>query len=320
MSFVSAMENIVEKATQNNKNEKEGYIGANGLRYCGLCNTPTQCVIKHPFTGQDRIVPTLCKCKSEKYEREQLEVKKCQIEGEYYSVRSLDFDDFRLFRWFNNNEYKISPRLVHERDLLLKRLCFPEAEKMQGCTFENSDGANPQITTLAKNYVENFAEMKDKCMGLLLFGETGVGKSHIAACIANALLDKDITVRMTNFERISNELWDTREKQGYMDMLNRFDLLVLDDLAAEKSSEYMDSIIFNIIDSRLRAGLPIIVTTNLSRQELQSTSDMRKKRIYSRLFECCIPQEVVGSDRRRAMVAENREQYGDMLKLGSLRT
>lgn len=318
MSFVSAMENIKEKATQNNINDKKWYLGADGLRYCAVCNTRMQC--KVTLFDAERIMPCLCKCGVERYEREQLKLKICQIEGEYSTVRSLGFDDFRLFRWFNNNEYKISPRLVHERELLLKRLCFPEAEKMQGCTFDKDDGANPQITTLAKNYVENFAEMKDKCMGLLLFGETGVGKSHIAACIANALLDKDITVRMTNFERISNELWDTKEKQGYMDMLNRFDLLVLDDLAAEKSSEYMDSIIFNIIDSRLRAGLPIIVTTNLSRQELQSTSDMRKKRIYSRLFECCIPQEVVGSDRRRAMVAENREQYGDMLKLGSLRT
>lgn len=318
MSFVNVASVLKKPLYENAEKKQEGYIGENGLRYCSVCHVPTQCRVT--LFGEERIVPCLCKCGKEKRDKEMLEIKKSALEYEYYSVRSIDFDDFRLFRWFNNNDYKISPRLTHERKMLLKRLCFPEAEKMQGCTFDNDDGINQKITTVAKEYVENFAEMKDKCMGLLFFGETGVGKSYVAACIANALLDKDIPARMTNFERISNELWETRDKQGYMDMLNRFDLLVLDDLAAEKSSEYMDSIVFNVIDSRLRAGLPIIVTTNLTRQELQSTSDMRKKRIYSRLFECCIPQEVIGNDRRRAMVAENREQYGELLKLGSLRT
>lgn len=320
MSFVNVIDIAEELVNKNMGEGQEGYIGEGGLLYCSACHTPKQCRIKHPFTGKERIVGSLCKCGVEKRDKEMLKIKSGEIESEYYTARSLGFDDFRLFRWFNNNEYKISPRLVHERELLLKRLCFPEAEKMQGCTFANDDGINPKITSVAMEYVENFAEMKDKCMGLLFFGDTGVGKSYIAACIANALLDKDIPVRMTNFERISNELWETKDKQGYMDMLNRFDLLVLDDLAAEKSSEYMDSIVFNIIDSRLRAGLPIIATTNLTRQELQSTSDMRKKRIYSRLFECCIPIEVIGKDRRRAMVGENREQYGELLKLGGLRT
>lgn len=320
MNFANVIDIAEELVNKNIGEGQDGYIGEGGLLYCNTCHTPKQCIIIHPFTGKERIVPSLCKCGSEKFQKEKLEIKKSQIEGEYYSVRSLGFDDFRLFRWFNNNDYKISPRLTHERELLLKRLCFPEAEKIQGCTFDRDDFSNPKITTVAKEYADNFDKMKEKCMGLLFFGETGVGKSYISACIANALLDKDIPVRMTNFERISNELWDAKDKQGYMDMLNRFDLLVLDDLAAEKSTEYMDGIVFNIIDSRLRAGLPIVVTTNLTRQELQSTSDMRKKRIYSRLFECCIPQEVVGSDRRRGMVAENREQYGELLKLGSLHT
>lgn len=295
--------------------QDEGYyIGENGLRYCGKCNTPTQCIV-HIF-GQDRVQACLCKCGAERYEKERLEIKKCEVEGEYFQVRSLGFDDFRLFRWFiNNPEYKISPRLVSEQEQLLKRLCFPEAEKMLGCTFDMDDNLNAQITAIAKEYAENFAVMKEKGMGLLFFGETGVGKSFIVACIANALLDKGIPARMTNFKRISNELWGNNDKQGYMDMLNRFDLLVLDDLAAEQNTEYMNGVVFEVIDSRLRAGLPIIVTTNLSRDELQSTNDMRKKRIYSRLFECCIPREVVGVDRRRGMVKSNKEQFGEMLGL-----
>lgn len=317
MSFAKVIENVEKLANKNIGEGQEEYLGEGGLLHCGVCHTPTQCRVT--LFGKERIQKCLCKCGVERRDEYMLDIKRCEIEGEYFSVKSLGLDDFRLFRWFIHNNYKISPRLVRERELLLKRLCFPEAEKMQGCTFANDDGSNPKLTTVAKEYAEHFAEMKDKCMGLLFFGDTGVGKSYISACIANALLDKDIPVRMTNFERIANELWETKDKQGYMDMLNRFDLLVLDDLAAEKSSEYMDSIVFNVIDSRLRAGLPIIVTTNLTRQELQSTSDMRKKRIYSRLFECCIPQEVVGNDRRRGMVAENKTTYDELLKLGFLR-
>lgn len=317
MDFANVID-VAEKRVNKFVGEgQDDYIGENGLRYCGVCNTPKQCRVF--LFDEERIQTCLCKCGAEKRDRNMLELKRGSLEGEYYSAKSLGFDDFRLFRWFIHNDYKISPRLIRERELLLNRLCFPEAEKMQGCTFANDDGANPKITTVAKEYAANFAEMKNKGMGLLFFGDTGVGKSYIAACIANALLERDIPVRMTNFERISNELWETKDKQGYMDMLNRFDLLVLDDLAAEKSTEYMDGIVFNIIDSRLRAGLPIVVTTNLTRQELQSTSDMRKKRIYSRLFECCIPQEVVGNDRRRGMVAENKANYDVLLQLGFVR-
>ena len=85
-----------------------------------------------------------------------------------------------------------------------------------------------------------------------------------------------------------------------MDSLNNFPLLVLDDLSAERQTEYMLEIVFNVIDARYRAKLPLIVTTNLTREELMIPADVRYKRIFSRLFEMCTPIEVAGADRRHA--------------------
>jgi DNA replication protein DnaC len=317
MSFVSAMENIFEKATQNNETEQDGYIGENGLRYCSICHTPNQCRTIHPFTKKEKIVTCLCKCGIERNERKMLQIKSNALEFEYDHKCSIGFTDFELFRWFNGANYKISPRLIDERQKLLKRLCFPAAERMQNCTFENEDGANEQLSKIAREYVENFDEMREKGIGLLLFGKVGLGKTHIAACIANALIDKGVPAQMTSFERLFNILMGMfKGKQEYIDSLNKFDLLVIDDLAAEKDTEAMGGLVHNIIDSRIKAGLPMIITTNLDRQEMLGTDNLRKQRIYSRLFECCIPHEVKGNDRRMNKLQENRKAYNDVLGLG----
>ena len=89
-------------------------------------------------------------------------------------------------------------------------------------------------------------------------------------------------------------------RQQYLDSLNNFPLLVLDDLNTERQTEYMMEIVYNVIDARYRANLPLIVTTNLTREELMNPADMRYKRVFSRLFEMCTPIEVVGADRRHA--------------------
>jgi DNA replication protein DnaC len=89
-------------------------------------------------------------------------------------------------------------------------------------------------------------------------------------------------------------------KQEYLDSLNNYPLLVLDDLSTERQTEYMLEIVYNVIDARYRAKLPLIITTNLTREELMNPADIRYKRIFSRLFEMCTPIEVEGHDRRHA--------------------
>ena len=151
---------------------------------------------------------------------------------------------------------------------------------------------------------------------MLLFGGVGVGKTYVSACIANALIEKGIPCLVTNFSRLINTLEGLRErKQEYLDELNDYDLLVIDDLASERNTEYMQEFVMQIIDSRSRSGKPIIVTTNLTSQELKSPADMQKQRIYSRLLGMCIPIEVKGADRRKKSLVDDFGKYRDILGL-----
>jgi DNA replication protein DnaC len=121
---------------------------------------------------------------------------------------------------------------------------------------------------------------------------------------------------MTNFARIANTasgMWEG--KQEYYDSLNDYQLLVLDDLAAERKTEYMSEIVFNVIDARYRAGLPLIVTTNLTSEELKHPADISYQRTFSRLLEMCIPLEVEGKDKRLEKLKADIKPMKDLLGL-----
>ena len=119
----------------------------------------------------------------------------------------------------------------------------------------------------------------------------GTGKSFIAGCIANALLDKGVPVLMTNFARLLNKLTDmySGDRNAYIDSFKRYPLLIIDDLGMERNSEFVREQVFSVIDSRYRSQLPMIVTTNLSLEELKDPTDLPRTRIYDRVMERCMP-------------------------------
>ena len=111
---------------------------------------------------------------------------------------------------------------------------------------------------------------------------------------------------MTKFARIKNKIQGIfGGKNEYIDSLNRYDILIIDDLGAERKSEYMQEMVFNIIDSRYRSGLPMIVTTNLTWKEITTPNEVGYARIYDRIIERCIPVQVTGASRRRKSMNEN---------------
>lgn len=291
---------FAELAEKANAANEDDYYGDDGLLYCHICNTPKQCKIQNPFYPER--VDTrfcMCKCKREENEREERRLKSIELESDYNSIRNSIDSNMKLLSWLKSRDYEISKKLTAEKTRLMQEICFGE-DDLSEWTFANAMDENEKAIVVARNYVENYDNLAEQGKGIIFYGEVGTGKSFAAACIANALLDKDIPVRMTNFGRIANELQGTFEgRQEYIDSFNRFPLLILDDLAAERKTEFMQEIVFQIIDARIRSGLPLIVTTNLTSSELKNPSEMAYKRTFSRLLEMCHPVKVEGEDKRK---------------------
>lgn len=93
---------------------------------------------------------------------------------------------------------------------------------------------------MGKRYVNNWQQVKAENLGLLFWGDVGTGKSFLAACIANGLLDQGVSVMMTNFTRILNKLSDlqVKERSQFISDFGKVDLLIIDDLGVERNSEF----------------------------------------------------------------------------------
>lgn len=259
---------------------EDGDYYENGLLHCWKCKTPKQC--KTTILGAERIMPCMCKCEEEKENR-----RRAQEEKERAMLRTTR----------------------------LKALGFPD-EEMALWTFDRDADPDSRCSKIARNYVENFDQFYEKGKGLLFYGTVGTGKTFLSACIVNALIEKGHPCLCTNFARITNTIqskWN--DKQQYLDSLNRFHLLVIDDLAAERDTEYMGEIVMSIIDARYRSKKPIIVTTNLTMEELKNPANIRRDRVVSRLFEMCGMVEVNGIDRRKLKAAEDQSWMAGLLGL-----
>ena len=183
---------------------------------------------------------------------------------------------------------------------------FPD-RGLQKCRFDHDDKKSKKASDMCRSYVRRFSEFKKAGKGLILFGGVGTGKTFLASCIANELIDNGVPCLVTNFARIINTIQGMYEgKQKYLDSLNEFDLLVIDDLGIERNTEYVNELVYNIIDARYRSGKPMIITTNLKYTDLYHTEDTNKARIYSRIIEMCLPVLVSGEDRRKNKMQDSR--------------
>jgi DNA replication protein DnaC len=184
---------------------------------------------------------------------------------------------------------------------------------MKDWIFANDNGKCPQMKH-ARFYVENWSAMQEENIGYLLWGGVGTGKSYFAGCIANALMEQEVAVRMTNFALILNDLTASFEgRNEYITRLCRAPLLILDDFGMERGTEYSLEQVYNVIDSRYHSRRPLIVTTNLSLQDLQHPQDTAHARIYDRLLEMCAPIRFSGENFRRATAQDKLARLKNLM-------
>lgn len=186
---------------------------------------------------------------------------------------------------------------------------------LYGCTFANDSGTSP-IMHKARAYVEHWDIARQNNVGLLLFGAVGTGKSFFAGCIANALLERDIPVLMTSFPRLLNQMsgLSHEEKCTFVDSLNDFELLIVDDLGVERNTEYVMEQMFQIVDERYRSRKPLIVTTNLTLKEMKNPHDLAHERIYDRILERCAPIVFDGKRFRAENATVTKEAAKELIK------
>lgn len=256
------------------------YKGEDGLMRCGICGERKQFRIE--FSGFTKIVPCICKCRADEIEKRK---RRDEYEQKMHAINRLK-DASMMSSKFRNAGF--SKYIVREE--------------------------NQEAYRLARTYVERFREMRHKNQGLLLYGPVGTGKSYTAACIANALMEQNVTVIMTSFVKILQDIQGTGNEASYIQILNSASLLIIDDLGAERNTDYAMEKVYNIIDSRSRTNKPMILTTNLELSEMFECTDIRYKRVYDRIFETCYPVEIAGESFRRMEAAQRFDDMKEFLQ------
>jgi DNA replication protein DnaC len=159
----------------------------------------------------------------------------------------------------------------------------------------------PDQIRSVRRYVRAIEENLDSGRGLWIQGDVGTGKTTLAMLVSKAALDAGRSVAIYSLPRLLNLLRESMDSEkgmlDFMDRLTAVDLLHLDDLGAENSSDWVLEQLYSIVNARYEAERAIVATTNLMPDEL---ADRLGARTVSRLVEICgdlIP--LFGEDRRQ---------------------
>jgi hypothetical protein len=188
--------------------------------------------------------------------------------------------------------------------------------------FKPDDGQKEAFEA-ARRFAKEYIEGKNTGTGLLFIGGVGSGKSHIAAAAVNAIIDyipipDDVAdgadsrtaiytgVRFVGTVKLLEQLRASyNDSESAQDIIRRYQeskLLVLDDLGAEKPSDWARERLFDIIDSRYNQCLPIIITTN---EDVQGLRQKLGDRICDRIRSMCATHTVITRSHRNT--ADNRQ-------------
>ncbi|MFA6730450.1 MAG: ATP-binding protein [Eubacteriales bacterium] len=151
-----------------------------------------------------------------------------------------------------------------------------------------------EVFEFCRRYADGFGEDSEN---LLFFGGTGLGKTHLAAAIGHTAAEKGFPVVYESAQGVVSDCRkamftnESRADESYYGCT----LLIIDDLGAEYKSDFSVSALTSLIDKRIVGGLPMIISTNLSLEELDARYE---KRLFSRLLGNFVPVRFSGKDMR----------------------
>lgn len=250
------------------------FLDDEGFLVCHVCNERKQLLIDIPILGGEKKVPRMCECA--RREREQANEIKARADLH-------DILDRLSTGGLGDPNYRI-PRFIDD------------------------DGKNAEASTTCRKYVRNWEWALERGMGLLMYGSVGTGKSFLAACIVNELVEKGVPAFMTTTPRIVAAA-QASSTNAVIYQLSRARLLVMDDLGMERDNEFGNEVMNSLIDSRYVAHLPIIVTTNLSPRDVKNSGKLFYDRIFDRILERSKAVLVNGEQRRKELGKSNSADF-----------
>jgi DNA replication protein DnaC len=177
-------------------------------------------------------------------------------------------------------------------------------KRFQGVSFDRAPvvDMDPAVVREVRRYADRVGEKLDAGRGLWFMGDVGTGKTTLAMLVSKAALDAGRSVAIYSLPRLLAEIRKTyddgadRSYLGLLDRLAAVDLLHIDDVGAERTSEWVLEQLYSIINTRYEDERAIVVTTNLDHEQLR---EQIGERTVSRLVEICgDPLPLYGSDRR----------------------
>lgn len=255
------------------------YRGSDGFIYCSECRS------RRSTMGFKREVRCICKCQAEKRDRE------LNLEKQLAKQKRIE-------------------KLV--TNSLMGR-------KYRAVNFDNTEPGEASFNVAFKR-CKKYCEVADKVLemgvGIYLFGDKGVGKTRLTACMANYLMSQNYTTLFTNFTEISKEIRNTfgnnnvSEKNIISGVAN-VDFLFIDDLGVERVAKddkdlWLQEKIYEVINSRYNNKAPVIFTSNFSLRELIESRGL-DSRTVDRIMEMTEVMKIEGYS-YRARARQNAEK------------